>query len=68
MAASAFMEYREYRDKEDDQEPTLEGPYLLCEDVFQFSYNEDKQVVSQRFQEWLNDAVLAGLDQWRRQL
>lgn len=65
MAASAFMEYR---DQSEDGGPTVEGPYVLCNEVFQFSYNEAEQSVVRRFEPWLNNVVVAGLDQWRRQL
>lgn len=65
MAASAFMEYR---DKSEEGGPTVEGPYVLCNEVFQFSYNEAEQSVVRRFEPWLNNVVIAGLDQWRRQL
>lgn len=65
MAASAFMEYR---DRSEGQEPTLEGPYVICKEVFQFSYNENQTAVEKRFGQWLNEVTLTGLDQWRRQL
>ena len=65
MAASSFMEYR---DRSEDGEVTIEGPYPVCKDIFQFSYNEQEQEIVERFQQWLNDALLVGLDQWRRQL
>ena len=65
MVVSAFIEYR---DRNEDGESTLEGPYPLHKDVFQFSYNEHEDPVTKRFQQWLNDVLLVGLDQWRRQL
>ncbi|MFQ5615924.1 MAG: hypothetical protein ACE5GO_05630 [Anaerolineales bacterium] len=58
----------EYRDRTENDEVTVEGPYSLSEDLFQFSYNEAEQVVVARFENWLNEIVLVGLDQWRRQL
>ena len=67
MAASAMIEYRDPRNGEEDGS-TVEGPYPLCDDVFQFAYNENPDEVAKRFGEWLNHAVLVGIDQWRRQL
>jgi Fic family protein len=65
MAGSAFMEYR---DRNEDRETTVDGPYILSRDVFQFSYTEDEQVVLNRFEQWLSDVLLEGLDKWRKQL
>src|SRR5438128_3233965 len=65
MAASAFIEYR---DRNEDGETTVDGPYILNRDVFQFSYRETEQEIRKRFEPWLNDALLIGLDQWRKQL
>lgn len=65
MAASAFMEYR---DRNEDLETTVDGPYILSRDVFQFSYTENERNVSERFESWLSEVLLEGLDKWRKQL
>jgi Fic family protein len=65
MAASAFIEYR---DKTEEQEVTFDKPRVLCSEVFQFSYTEQEDSVIQRFAPWLEDVLLVGLDQWRKQL
>jgi Fic family protein len=65
MAISAFIEYR---DKTEEAETSVEGPYVLSEDVFQFSYKESELDVVERFKKWLKDVLLIGLDMWRRQL
>jgi Fic family protein len=65
MAVSAFMEYR---GRSEDNEVSLEGPYPVSDDVFQFSFREPEAEVKQRFEDWLNRIILVGLDQWRRQL
>lgn len=65
MAVSAFMEYR---DRNEDLETTVDGPYILSREVFQFSYTETEQKVLESFDGWLNDVLLAGLDKWRKQL
>ncbi len=65
MAASAFIEYR---DRTEGQEVTSDIPRILCSEVFQFSYNEQEDAVVQRFKSWLDDVLLVGLEQWRKQL
>ncbi|MBI4673987.1 MAG: Fic family protein [Chloroflexi bacterium] len=65
MAVSAFMEYR---DRSEDNEVNLQGPYPLSDEIFQFSFKEATSIVKERFEQWLNNIVLIGLDQWRRQL
>jgi len=64
MAVAAFMEYR---DRTEDN-VTVQGPYPLSDDIFQFSFKETESDVMDRFAEWLNNIILIGLDQWRRQL
>jgi len=65
MAVSAFMEFR---DRKEGGEASIDGPYVLSRDVFQFSYKENETVVLGRFEQWLKDVLLIGLDQWRKQL
>lgn len=65
MAVSAFMEFR---DKKDAGEVSIDGPHKLSRDVFQFSYKEKEEAIKGRFEQWLNDVLLVGLDQWRKQL
>lgn len=65
LVASAFIEHR---DRTEEGEAVVDGPYALAPDVFQFVYNEQAQEVTQRFEHWLEEVVLVGLDQWRRQL
>ncbi len=65
VAASAFLEFR---DKTEEGETTVDGPYELSREIYQCSYNEDGDAARSRFDAWLNDIVLSGLDLWRRQL
>lgn len=65
MAVSAFMEFR---DRKEDSEVSVDGPHVISREVFQFSYNEGEEVIEERFERWLNDVIVIGLDQWRRQL
>jgi hypothetical protein len=65
MAVSAFMEFR---DRKEDSDVSVDGPHVISREVFQFSYNEAKEAIEERFEHWLNDVIVIGLDQWRRQL
>ena len=64
LAATAFIQHR----VPTEEGTTLDGPYPVCREAFQFSYNQELQPVEERFEKWLNNAMVAGLDQWRRQL
>jgi len=65
IAASAFIIYR---DINGDNEVTVDGPYNICKNIFQFSYNENENEVKQRFDIWIKNVILFGIDEWRRQL
>ena len=65
MAASAFIEYR---DKTEEREIISNDPRVLSSEVFQFSYTEQEEAVIGRFKPWLENVLLVGLDQWRKQL
>ena len=65
MVATAFVMHRWTAE---GQEGTFDGPHPVCSDVFQFAYNQDAQKVRERFDVWLNAALVSGLDLWRRQL
>lgn len=65
MVASAFIQYR---DKAEEQEIVFPQPGVLCREVFQFSYTESEDLVTQRFIPWLEDILLVGFDQWNQQL
>ena len=66
LAASAFIEFR--TQEEDNQDQTYAGPKVICEEVFTFSYSDDKKRVKTRFENWLKRVIIIGIDQWRRQL
>ena len=65
MAVSGFVQ--DY-DKFDVAGSSRQGPFPICDKVFDFYYNEEEEALVSRFNLWLNDSVLNGLDQWRRQL
>jgi len=65
MAISAFVEYQNWAKV---GERLSEGPYPLVREPFQFSTQDAESTVIDRFQLWLEEAILSGLDMWRRQL
>ncbi|MFC1833495.1 Fic family protein [Thermodesulfobacteriota bacterium] len=65
LVASAFIMFR---DSGENGESMVDGPYKICKDLFQFSYNETAPDVRERFEKWLEDVIVFGLDEWRRQL
>ncbi len=65
MAVSALVEHRA---KDEDGETRVDGPYVICRELFEFSYNQDTDAVLTRFEKWLGTTILKGLDHWRRQL
>ena len=65
MAVSGFVQHY---DKFDYAGSTIQGPFAICDKIFDFYYNEEEEALVSRFKVWLNDSVLTGLDQWRRQL
>ena len=67
IAVSAFIDYRD-RDDGSNMTTSIDGPYSLTNEVFQFSFKEDMNEIKKRYEEWLDKAILTGLDQWRRQL
>lgn len=65
LAVSAFIEHRE---RDETGQSIIDGPFLVCDSLFQFSYNEQEQNLLERFNSWVSRTLLTALDQWRRQL
>lgn len=65
VGASAFIEYR---GQGTNTQTKIDGPYPLTDELFQFSYKQSKDRVVALFEKWLNEVLLKGLDEWRRQL
>lgn len=65
LGGSAFIEYRS---QSDDSQTKIDGPHQLSDDLFQFSYKQREDRVLSLFEKWLNNVLLKGLDEWRRQL
>ena len=54
------------RQKGDDIEHQIIELEPVCGELFQFNYKEASVSVEQRFDRWLEESLLRGLDQWRR--
>ena len=65
LVASAFLEFK---DRSEGKEISISGPITACQELFQFSYNENSDRVSSRFSVWLNQVMMTALEQWRKQL
>lgn len=57
-----------FRTKGEGNSVELDGPYPLSKEPFQFFYHDDKDKVLQRYDAWLSQALLVGLDHWRREI
>ena len=48
--------------------PSPATPLLVTDEVFEFTYNEDRQALVERFEDWLNRALINALKLWRKQI
>ena len=65
MAASAFLLYK---DRTEDSTSISSSPLKIFRDLFQFSYKDNKDDLKRRFEKWVNEAILVGLNEWQKQL
>ena len=65
MAVSAFS-YE--KDEDEDGERRVTNIHKICDDTFQFSYNEDYREIEHRFKEWLIKSITNGLEIWKGDL
>jgi len=65
MAVSAFLEFRADNDNSDS---SSDGPYTVCTNIFQISHRDDFDALLERYKPWLEETILIGLEQWRKQL
>ena len=64
LVGASMCLYR--RQKGDDIEHQIIELEPVCGELFQFNYKEASVSVEQRFDRWLEESLLRGLDQWRR--
>ncbi len=65
MAVSAFS-YE--KDEDEDGERRVINTHKICNNTFQFSYNEDFREIEHRFKEWLIESIHSGLQFWKEDL
>lgn len=65
MAISAFLDFRTGPEA---VELSYDGPYAICSNIFQFSYRDEEKQLMNRYKDWLEESILIGLEQWRKQL
>lgn len=65
MGASAFLEYR---GQEEDGSTRVDGPYFFNSKLFYFSFKEERNNVESLFSNWMDEIIVNGIDEWRRQL
>ncbi len=46
----------------------VRDPISACEEFFQINYEETPEEAQARFDPWLEDAIVRGLDLWQRTL
>ena len=61
-AALAFIQYHPL------QSGAISDPFPLSQELFQFAENEPEKAVIERFNSWLDEVILNGLNHWRQQL
>jgi len=65
MAVSALLDFRT---QVEAVELSYDGPYTICANIFQFSYKDEEEQLLGRYKDWLEESILIGLEQWRKQL
>jgi Fic family protein len=64
MGVSGFIKFK---DMDEDDTSAHQEPQIIADKIFAFSYNEKEDDVFLRFDEWLKNATLFALEQWRKQ-
>jgi hypothetical protein len=65
VLGAALMAYSRSRTLRDDDESPSGEIRLLSEEPFEFTPDEDSVAVQQRFQRWIEDGILRGIDFWQ---
>jgi Fic family protein len=66
MVASAF--YEERQTDTEEAHAVVPLPVCLCADLFEFTYGDDREQTKQRFERWLHDTLVVGLNQWKKSM
>lgn len=65
MTVSAFLLYK---DKTEEKTSISSSPLPIFRDLFQFSYKDNKDDLKRKFDKWINEVILFGLNEWQKQL
>lgn len=57
-----------HRDKGEEGELSISDVQALSDTLFQFSYADEEELLVERFKDWLEKTVFAGLDYWNKSL
>jgi Fic family protein len=57
-----------HRDKTDEAERNISDIQSLTDSVFQFSYADEENILTERFKQWLEDILVTGLEYWNKSL
>lgn len=57
-----------HRDKGEKGELNISDVQALSDTLFQFSYADEEELLVERFRDWLEKTVFAGLDYWNKSL
>jgi len=67
MGVSAYIEDKNL-DRNDEEQTSPSRFHPICREPFQFTYGETNGRLLERFEKWLHEVLLVGLDEWRRLL
>ncbi|WP_242049774.1 hypothetical protein [Planktothricoides raciborskii] len=57
-----------HRDNGEEGEPTISDLQPLTDSPFQFSYADESENLIPRFQKWLEDVIVTGLEYWNKSI
>lgn len=57
-----------HRDDSEEGERNISDIQALTDSPFQFSYADEQQNLVERFQQWLEDVIMAGLEYWNKSI
>ncbi|MBI5154996.1 Fic family protein [Candidatus Poribacteria bacterium] len=64
MAVTGFFETRLV--DQDDREAAVPQPACICRDAFEFNYLNRAEEIRSRFEHWLEESLIAGLEEWKQ--
>lgn len=65
MAGIMFLEYRE---RVENNDVTIDGPYPLCDKPYLFTSEDHKENIAASFKEWVHTGLMNGLVMWQQKI